>query len=50
MTGLCEHALYTKDYLNAITAEVIQVDGGNGEESREHLEQAKYVMVWCSKE
>jgi len=40
--SLCEHALYTKAYLNTITDEVIQGDEGNGEERREHLEQAEY--------
>ena len=40
--SLCEHGLYTKDYLDTIAAEVIQGDWGNGEERRERLEQAGY--------
>ena len=39
---MCEHGLYTKDYLDTIAAEVIQGDWGNGEERRERLEQAGY--------
>lgn len=41
-TSLCEHALYTKDYIDTITSEVIQGDWGNGEERRDRLVQAGY--------